>query len=645
MKITACLIVKNEEKCLARCLDSVKGVDEIVVVDTGSTDNTVEIAKRYTDKVYTDYKWNDDFAEARNHAKSKCTTEWIISIDADEQLISSVDEVREVIKNATTEKTFHVRMKSGNNFHNLGRIFRNIPEVKWVGIGHEVITPAEGHNSGIVIEYGYSPAHKLDPDRMLRIMEKAVKKENKPRDIFYLAREYFYRKNYIQAIWYYNEYLKRATWKPEIAHSYLMIAKCYWYLFRGDDARMMCSHAIRINPNFKEALEFMAELHYEPMKSRWASFARLADNTEVLFNKETKPLDMSEADINHIKNILSQYKELDVLEWGSGNSTKYFTDFLTKNSINYKWTVVEHNKEWYNKVSDWKIPNVEVIYAEQSKEEYFDIKGKFDVIIIDGRNRRKCLIKAKELLKPEGTVILHDADREYYHCGFEGYKGYFTDKGHLPRLWTGRLKERISIPRIIHQCWIGEKKPPKEMQTWKDKNPNWEYILWDEKKISELDIENKEIYDKYCKEKKYSGAINVARVEILKKYGGVYIDADSECLETIEGAYFTDWDLFTVYEADNFFVDNIRLVSNAVIGCIPNHPAMDEYIKKIGEVKEINPSWRQTGPLLWSKIEKNDYSILPPFTFLPKHHSGKTNKVNGKIYSNQFWGTTHNLYD
>jgi len=86
MTISVCMIVKNEEKNLAGCLDCLKDVaDEIVIVDTGSTDKTKEIAGQYTDKVY-DFAWIDDFAAARNFAFSKATMDYIYSADADERL-------------------------------------------------------------------------------------------------------------------------------------------------------------------------------------------------------------------------------------------------------------------------------------------------------------------------------------------------------------------------------------------------------------------------------------------------------------------------------------------------------------------------------------------------------------------------------
>lgn len=84
--ISLCMIVKNEERVLSRCLDSIKDlVDEIIIVDTGSDDRTKEIAGNYTDKVY-DFLWNDNFAEARNFSFSKAQMDYIYCADADEVL-------------------------------------------------------------------------------------------------------------------------------------------------------------------------------------------------------------------------------------------------------------------------------------------------------------------------------------------------------------------------------------------------------------------------------------------------------------------------------------------------------------------------------------------------------------------------------
>ena len=85
-KISACMIVKNEEEFLPNCLNSIKGVvDEIIIVDTGSTDDTMTIAKNFGAKVYH-HPWNDSFSEARNHCLNHASGDWILQIDADEEL-------------------------------------------------------------------------------------------------------------------------------------------------------------------------------------------------------------------------------------------------------------------------------------------------------------------------------------------------------------------------------------------------------------------------------------------------------------------------------------------------------------------------------------------------------------------------------
>ena len=84
--ISLCLIVKNEEAVLEKCLDSVKDiVDEIIIVDTGSTDNTKVIAERYYAKIY-DFKWCNDFSKARNYSFSFATKDYILWLDADDFL-------------------------------------------------------------------------------------------------------------------------------------------------------------------------------------------------------------------------------------------------------------------------------------------------------------------------------------------------------------------------------------------------------------------------------------------------------------------------------------------------------------------------------------------------------------------------------
>ncbi len=112
--ISVCMIVKNEEKVLARCLDTLHGLaDEIIIVDTGSADATKEIAAGYTDKLY-DFPWIDDFSAARNFAFSKATMEYIYSADADEILDEENRRRFQLLKQTLLPEIEIVQMKYAN---------------------------------------------------------------------------------------------------------------------------------------------------------------------------------------------------------------------------------------------------------------------------------------------------------------------------------------------------------------------------------------------------------------------------------------------------------------------------------------------------------------------------------------------------
>ena len=149
VEISLCMIVKNEEKVLARCLDSIVDLmDEIIIVDTGSTDATKEIAARYTDKVY-DFAWIQDFSAARNFAFSKATKEYIYTADADEVLDKENHKRFADLKQVLLPEIEMVQMKYGNqlshgttyNFDEEYRpkLFKRLREWTWIEPVHEQV--------------------------------------------------------------------------------------------------------------------------------------------------------------------------------------------------------------------------------------------------------------------------------------------------------------------------------------------------------------------------------------------------------------------------------------------------------------------------------------------------------------------------
>ena len=189
--ISLSMIVKNEEEMLPDCLESVKEiVDEMIIVDTGSTDKTIEIAKSYGANVI-EMEWENDFSKARNESLKNCTGDWILYLDADERLGGeSKDKIRYMLENATedtgaficTIESEHLQVDGRYNLHRGGypRLFRNYgyPVIKFSGKVHEQITPSINDVGGkfltsdIVIEHlGYKVSRE--------VMEAKVKRNYK----------------------------------------------------------------------------------------------------------------------------------------------------------------------------------------------------------------------------------------------------------------------------------------------------------------------------------------------------------------------------------------------------------------------------------------------------------------------------------
>ena len=145
--LSVCLITKNEEHNLVRCINSVKTIaDEIILVDTGSTDNTLNIAKKLGVSIY-ETKWNNSFSEAKNFALEKCTKDWILVIDADEALQQGDDiKLKSFIQNKEYEALYLnlvnlIGSESINETPSL-RIFRNRKDYRFKNKLHEQIFPS-----------------------------------------------------------------------------------------------------------------------------------------------------------------------------------------------------------------------------------------------------------------------------------------------------------------------------------------------------------------------------------------------------------------------------------------------------------------------------------------------------------------------
>ena len=147
--VSLCMIVKDEEAFLDRCLESVKKlVSEIIITDTGSTDRTIDIAKSHNARIFH-FQWCDDFAAARNFSLQKATGDWILILDADEELApESLDEIKKVIKKSDNKTAYFLNIINYLNEREklsdatevrITRLFPNVPHIRYKKAIHEEI--------------------------------------------------------------------------------------------------------------------------------------------------------------------------------------------------------------------------------------------------------------------------------------------------------------------------------------------------------------------------------------------------------------------------------------------------------------------------------------------------------------------------
>lgn len=234
--ISLCMIVKNEQEVLSRCLDSVKGVfDEVVIVDTGSTDKTKEIALAYTDKVY-DFQWVDDFSAARNHAFGLGTQEYLMWLDADDVLLED-DRMKLVrLKETLSTSIDAVMMRYNYGFDGDGKVTLSFYRERLVRrdrnfIWHEPIHECIA-TSGDVETHEICVTHRREhckSGRNLQIYQKMVAdgKKFSSRGLFYFGKELLENEQYGEAVPYFNRFLDSSDgWVEDKIRSCYFLSIC-----------------------------------------------------------------------------------------------------------------------------------------------------------------------------------------------------------------------------------------------------------------------------------------------------------------------------------------------------------------------------------------------------------------------------------
>lgn len=251
MTISLCMIVKNEETVLARCLESVKAaVDEIIIVDTGSTDATKRIAGLYTDKIY-DFEWIDDFSAARNFAFSKATSDYQMWLDADDVMLPEDVEKLLQLKATLTPDVDMVTMKyitradeNGNaTFESTReRLLKRTNGYRWIDPVHECI-PLSGNifYSDICVRH-MQQEHDVISERNLKIYEALEQggSQMTPRQQYYFARELCDHGRWAKAVYYFERFLSDGRgWYEDNIAACIGLGSCYQQL--GENQKALTS--------------------------------------------------------------------------------------------------------------------------------------------------------------------------------------------------------------------------------------------------------------------------------------------------------------------------------------------------------------------------------------------------------------------
>lgn len=278
--LSICMIVKNEENLLRRCLDSIKGIaDEIIIADTGSVDKTKDIALEYTDMVF-DYTWEDDFSKARNFAASKASGEWIFVIDADEFVDrDSFIKFKEELKNNPPD--YNILAVQIVNFVGLNgkdtslnyheRLYKNDGLISYYRSIHELLKHKEskerrGFSDFQIYHSGYMKNiinEKEKSNRNLTLLKK--KKEKEPIDYYFLGNEYDQLGDLDKAIKYYQKgfQLKDDLNKDWVKKLLLRLVNTLHKANRNKEALEIIDSCEQIYPYLVDFKFYRGKIHFD----------------------------------------------------------------------------------------------------------------------------------------------------------------------------------------------------------------------------------------------------------------------------------------------------------------------------------------------------------------------------------------------
>ncbi|MFF2018096.1 glycosyltransferase [Paenibacillus sp. NPDC058177] len=258
--ISLCMIVKNEEKYIQRCLESIKDkVDQIIIVDTGSTDSTIEIVRRYTSDVY-DYEWKNDFSDARNYSIQFANSDYILVLDADEYVDSDADLQADI----ESEQDYyllniHNVLSYGGAFKHIAvRLFANHKGLYYQNRLHEHLNILDekhdftgGSASTVIHHTGYTTEimeEKGKVKRNLPLMLKEVEENPDAYNLYNMGKTYMSADEYEKAIKYFQRAYPLSSNRVFLPELITKLSYCLSELDRNEDALTILKDAINLFP-------------------------------------------------------------------------------------------------------------------------------------------------------------------------------------------------------------------------------------------------------------------------------------------------------------------------------------------------------------------------------------------------------------
>ncbi len=490
-KISLCMIVKNEEDKIERCLASVKDlVDEIVVLDTGSTDKTPDIAKKLGAKVFYS-KWKDDFSLARNESISYARYPWIFWLDADDYI--KKEDREDFLKfKKTLSKTKYMAFRmptlstrkgifNKKDVNYLTRIFRNHSDIKFEGRIHEQVLFSIARLKGKVgtldipiYHTGYEDPNTLKKkrERNKKLLEKALQDDPKnPIYLTYLGRTYMEEwidgKGGIKKA---EDFLKKAImlFPPQeinyLSYAYLNLSLIYYHARRFEEAIEYAKKAIDINKDIESAYEVWGRslIYLGKFKESEKVFLRLEKSIDRESPSYIKISDfdyryflaISQFNIEKYREAIENFKKVNVVKREEENidffiGVAYYKLREYENAIAYLEKSIEKNPSHYDSWNN--LGNVYMAISEYKKaKEYFTkalsiregqeaLFGLANIYYIEGeyRKAKDYFLRFIKFHNPKRELV----ERAYFYlaniCFIE--KDYSNSKKYLEKIENTKI--------------------------------------------------------------------------------------------------------------------------------------------------------------------------------------------------------------